>query len=387
MTSLYQSGGQDLDNLFITDPWLIDRFVGGNLYACGYNNTGQLGNGSIVSVSTPVQIGPMVNWLQVATPSYSKTQDFGCSIKQDGTLWSWGYNAFGQLGQNNTTNYSSPVQVGSLTNWKFISLGTGSTLSIKTDGTLWACGNNANGQLGLGTTSGAYSSPVQVGSLTNWKQISMNATDSSMSIKTDNTLWAWGINSYGQLGTGDTNNRSSPVQIGSLNNWKYVSLGYDVFLSIKTDGTLWTSGGNAFGQLGQGNTTSYSSPVQVGSLTNWKQVAGGFKYSTAIKTDGSLWSWGYNAYGQLGTGDTVSYSSPVQIGSLTNWKQISTGYDHTTSIQKNGTLWSWGNNTQGQLGQGTITPFSSPIQVGSLTNWKQVACGYYFTMILNYSSI
>jgi len=191
-------------------------------------------------------------------------------------------------------------------------------------------------------------------------------------------LWIWGYNNLGQLGNGTIVYYSSPIQVGSLTNWKQVAANYHT-ASIKTDGTLWTFGYNNYGQLGNGTIVYYSSPIQVGSLTNWKQVSAGYIHTASIKTDGTLWTFGYNNYGQLGNGTTVNYSSPIQIGSLTNWKQVSSGGYHTTSIKTDGTLWTCGYNGSGGLGNGTTSGYSSPIQVGSLTNWKQVAGGLYHT--------
>ena len=149
----------------------------------------------------------------------------------------------------------------------------------------------------------------------------------------DANLYAFGFNGYGQLGNGTITWYSSPIQVGSLTNWKQISAGYYHTVAIKTDGSLWSCGYNYYGQLGNNTTTWYSSPIQVGSLTNWKQISAGCYHTVAIKTDGSLWVWGgKNAYGQLGNNTTVNYSSPIQVGSLTNWKQISGSFYHTVAI-------------------------------------------------------
>ena len=145
-------------------------------------------------------------------------------------------------------------------------------------------------------------------------------------------LSTWGSNTYGQVGLGDVVYRSSPVQVGSLTNWKSVSGGVNHTAATKTDGTLWTCGYNAYGQLGLGNTISRSSPVQVGSLTNWQSVSCGYSYTAATKTDGTLWTWGSNGSGALGLGDSTSRSSPVQVGSLTNWKSVAGGGGQTAAI-------------------------------------------------------
>jgi alpha-tubulin suppressor-like RCC1 family protein len=184
-------------------------------------------------------------------------------------------------------------------------------------------------------------------------------------------LWSWGANTTGELGTGTIVGRSSPVQVGSLTNWRVVEGGGFAFsAAVKTDGSLWTWGDNTNGQLGLGNVVHRSSPVQVGSLIDWNSITCGHRHAVAIKTDGSLWTWGDNTYGQLGIGDVVPRSSPVQVGSLTTWAQVVAGMYYTVALKTDGTLWSWGENTHGQLGIGDVVHRSSPVQVGSLTVWK-----------------
>jgi alpha-tubulin suppressor-like RCC1 family protein len=189
-------------------------------------------------------------------------------------IFTAGAAAFGTNGQSNTLSRSSPVQVGSLTTWKAVSGGFAHYHATKTDGTLWAWGYNDVGNLGIGNTV-ARSSPVQVGLLTNWKSIGARAgTSNCGAIKTDGTLWMWGVGTSGQLGLGNATSRSSPVQVGSLTNWKQLAVGNGQTLCVKTDGTLWAWGSGQNGALGLGDVIARSSPVQVGSLTNWKQVGG-----------------------------------------------------------------------------------------------------------------
>ena len=296
-------------------------------------------------------------------------------------LFAWGDNTSGILGLGDADQRSSPVQVGSLTNWRQVSNGGATTSCVKTDGTLWAWGFNSNGELGIGGTV-TRSSPVQVGTLTNWKQVSCGGKNNGFTacVKTDGTLWMWGTNNYGRLGRGNTTNLQSPVQLGNLTNWKQVSAGGNQTGCVKTDGTLWMWGVNNLGQLGLGDIVHRSSPVQVGSLTNWKQVSVGGGASTpadghvaCVKTDGTLWTWGRNSSGELGRGNVVASFSPIQVGTLTNWKQVNAGGASTACIKTDGTLWIWGSGIlSGQLGLGDLLDRSSPVQVGTLTNWKQI---------------
>lgn len=344
------------------------------LYSWGRNSLGPLGLGNTTNYSSPMQVGALSDWNVVSTSSNQHT----LSIKTDGTLWAWGNDFYGQLGLGNTTRYSSPKQVGALTNWLTVSSGQYSnTAAIKTNGTLWIWGQNNQGQLGIGNTTD-YSSPMQVGSLTTWSKLGVG-NYAVYSIKTDGTLWAWGYNNNGQLGLGNTTNYSSPKQVGALTNWSNVSGSQGYWAAaVKTDGTLWTWGYNNYGQLGLGNRTDYSSPKQVGALSTWSLVSGGQYWCLALKTDGTLWSWGYNVSGQLGLNNTTYYSSPKQVGSLTNWASISATFRTGYAVKTNGTLWDWGYNAYGELGNGTSgnpTHTSSPAQIGALTTWLSVSSG------------
>jgi alpha-tubulin suppressor-like RCC1 family protein len=355
----------------------------GWLYAWGQGTNGQLGQGDVINRSSPVQVGTLNTWKSAAGSGYTSF-----AIKTDGTLWAWGNNDYGKLGINLVPvsgapgDKSSPVQVGSLSNWLSMATGYSNALAIKTDGTLWTWGYGLFGRLGLGDTTDR-SSPTQVGALTNWSKASVGFRHTA-AIKADGTLWVWGNNTYGQLGQNNVTYRSSPVQIGSLTTWSFVFAGDFNSAAIKTDGTLWTWGYNQYGALGQntGSTISRSSPVQVGSGTTWASVAfggqGGVAFTLATKTDGTLWTWGANNNGQLGQNDTTNRSSPVQVGSLTTWLKVAGSYNGAAAIKTDGTLWTWGKNEVGYLGQNNVIYRSSPVQVGSLTNWESISNGVNF---------
>jgi alpha-tubulin suppressor-like RCC1 family protein len=346
------------------------------LWSFGDNTVGQLGDGTIVFKSSPVQIGSLTNWA-MAGGGVSHS----LALKTDGTLWSFGDNTVGQLGDQTTITKSSPVQIGSLTNWAMAGGGVSHSLALKTDGTLWSFGDNTVGQLGDQTTI-TKSSPVQIGSLTNWAMAG-GGVSHSLALKTDGTLWSFGSGFYSSLGDGTTISKSSPVQIGSLTTWANIAFGWQQSLALKTDGTLWSFGRNVYGQLGDGTASSKSSPVQIGTLTNWADVIGGYRHMLALKTDGTLWSFGRNNFGQLGDDTTINKSSPVQIGSLTNWASGIGGVGNTTlALKTDGTLWNFGRSNYGQLGDGTTIDKSSPVQISSLTTWASIGGGGSHFLVL-----
>jgi alpha-tubulin suppressor-like RCC1 family protein len=274
-----------------------------------------------------------VTWVIIRS---SVGQGHMVALKNDGSIWSWGLNDRGQLGDNTTTNRSSPVQVVTGGTWKKAVAAYNHTLAIKDDGTLWVWGSNQGGSLGDGTIL-HRSSPIQTLALgTDWKQVGGGFTHSA-AIKNDGSLWNWGNNISGQLGDGTATHRSSPVQtIAGGTDWKLVTCGDYFSAAIKNDGTTWAWGNNQYGQLGNGNINFYSSPVQnVAGGTDWKKIDAGHQYVAAIKHDNSLWMWGRNTWGMLGDGTILHKSSPIQtIVAGTNWKQVSAGYLHAAGIRE-----------------------------------------------------
>ncbi|MCL2680592.1 MAG: hypothetical protein FWF11_03865, partial [Coriobacteriia bacterium] len=298
-------------------------------------------------------------------------------IKPDGTLWGWGENQFGATGLGiDTGEELLPVQIGTATNWTAVSAGWDHSLALRSDGTLWSWGDNQVAATGLGTTVGTQLTPAQIGTATDWTQISAG-TQYSLAIKSDGTLWSWGSHATGKTGLGAvTGNQGTPAQIGTDADWATVSAGNGHSLAIKADGTLWAWGDNWFNQLGFfPATVPQPTPTQVGTDTNWTQVSAGNDCSLAIRSDGTLWAWGNSQNGRTGLGTAWGNQViPEQVGTDTDWAAVSAGASHTLAIKADATLWAWGSNWGGQAGQDiSVDDQLTPAQVGSDNNWLFVA--------------
>jgi alpha-tubulin suppressor-like RCC1 family protein len=349
----------------------------GTLWAWGNNTYGQLGDSSSITKTSPVQIGSGTDWSSSMAHVYH-----GSAIKNNGDVYIWGNNNFGQLGDSTAISKNSPIQ---LTNFSKISIENHS-LGIKSDGTLWSWGYNSNGQLGLGDTV-SRSSPIQIGSGTNWKDIRAG-TLNSHAIKTDGTLWAWGNWDISQTPFGYDTSIWSPkfyqptnitfIEAGNPTTSGLASLNATVHINaIDSSGILWAWGVNAVGQIGDGTNTTVLYPKKVITDKSWTMVSAGASHTIGLRTDNKLWGWGQNSSGQLGqVTNIIAVSSPVQIASDKTWSKVSCrNADHALGITSSGTLWAWGLGTSGQLGNNASTSRSSAVQVGIDTNWDKVYSG------------
>jgi alpha-tubulin suppressor-like RCC1 family protein len=364
----------------------------GTLWSWGLGGNGQLGRPTTFAVVPVTTFAGGTNWADTATtdPAELYTLSAGyrhtAAVKTDGTLWTWGNNANGQLGSNDAITRSTAVTTfAGGTTWKQVSSGQSHTAAIKTDGTLWTWGNNSFTQLGVNDTTQRNSPVTTFVGGTTWKQVACGFRHTA-AIKTDGTLWTWGLGTNGQLGTNDLTNRSTPVTtFAGGTTWKQVSSTNSQTAAVKTDGTLWTWGYGGSGQLGNNAATDRSTPVTTfAGGTDWKQVSSGNTHTSAIKTDGTLWTWGNNSSAQLGVNDATNRSTPVTtFAGGTTWKQITCGAFHTAAVKTDGTLWTWGAGTEGQLGVNNATNRSTPVTtfVGG-TNWKQVSAGGLHTIAL-----
>ncbi len=329
-----------------------------------------------VVTSTEVRVTIYPNTLTLAARALAAGPRHSLAVRADGTLWTWGLNNFGQVGDGTVSSSGAnlifrdlPRLLGTngtvTTNavWSSVAGGSrgadplsgqpgGFSLGLQTNGTLWAWGLNDLGQLGLGLAGSPQRLPVRIGLDTNWVQAEAGATH-VVALQRDGSLWTWGGNAAGQLGLGTSVNSSSPVRVGTDSAWVEVRAGGSYSLARRADGTIWAWGGNTNAQLGLGHRTSQRTPVQIGTSTNWAALSAGVVHSLALRTDGTLWSWGRNNYGQLGTGGATNSTRPVRVGNHNDWQVMEAGFGHSLAIKTNGALFAWGANWFGQLGNGT----------------------------------
>ena len=301
-----------------------------------------------------------VDDLQVAAVSAGGSHTV--ALGQDGRVWAWGRNDFGQLGEGTITFRLIPVEVGGLPPIAAVAAGLNHSLAVGQDGSLWAWGQNSLGQLGDGTTS-LRPSPARVAGL---PPISAGAAGRyhSLALGQDGSLWAWGSNSFGQLGDGTTTASPSPARVAGLPPISAVAAGESHSLALGQDGSLWAWGQNSLGQLGDGTTASDSpSPARVAGLPPIAAVAAGNAHSLAVGQDGSLWAWGYNLYGQLGDGTTSTRLSPTRVAGLPPISAVAAGFSYSLAVGQDGSLWAWGRNDSGQLGDGTTSDRFAPVRV------------------------
>jgi alpha-tubulin suppressor-like RCC1 family protein len=339
-------------------------------YAWGDATNGELGNGASGYSSAPVEVKMPsgVSFVTMATGYY-----FNLAIDQTGRVWAWGANGFGQLGNGTTNNSPVPVKVSAPDGVTFTAVAVGGSHGIALDNTgkAWTWGRNFSGELGNGTTTNSVT-PVAVNIPPNVTFTAIAAGESfSLALDRNGQAWAWGFNSDGELGNGNTTNSSTPVAVNMPSNTVFTQIAGGSYHAVTLDqsGNAWTWGFNASGQLGNGNNTASSSPVSV-AISNGKtliSVAAGSDHSLALDSTGQAWAWGNNFVGQLGNGTMTNSSSPVAVnmpGGVTFTAVVTgDGSYHSMALDHNGQAWTWGNNSSGELGDGNTSLSSVPVAV------------------------
>ncbi|WP_445454760.1 T9SS type A sorting domain-containing protein [Flavobacterium sp. 25HG05S-40] len=325
------SSDADWETIAVGDNHCIALKANGTLWAFGKNQLGYLGNGSMTAILEPTQIGTDNNWIQVGTGRH-----VSIALKSDGTLWNWGWNDEGGIGDGTNINRLIPTQLGTDNDWVKVIQGYYHTVAIKSNGTLWYWGWNVTG-IGTGGsyTTNQLLAPTQVGTGTDW----LNPRDMSagnlhtMIIKSNGTLWGWGINDFGQVGDGTGLAKTAPTQIGTENSWMKIKSGLGHNVAVKADGTLWTFGLNNSGQIGNNTlgtdapSMSNLSPIQITTDNDWNSVAVGSHSSYAIKNNGNIWVWGFNYVSMLGLNPTPPQQNylvptPVDLCALLSVERI-----------------------------------------------------------------
>ena len=351
-----------------SDSHTVALKTDGTVWAWGGGLMGQLGDGVTTGAAT-------ISVLTLDITNVSAISAGGIhtlAVKSDGTVWAWGSNQSGQVGVQEQFSFfrTRPVQLPGLTGFVAVAAGGAHSLALKSDGTVWAWGSNTSGQVGNGTFTQAVYEPVQVAGLSNVKAIAAGQ-NFSLAVKTDGTVWGWGANAMGTpptggggvLGSQNISSTSTPVQLAGLSNVTSVAAGGYHAVALKTDGTLASWGDNQFGQLGDNGGASGSTPRAVAGLSNVTSVAAGLEHTLALKSDGTVWAWGRNFSGAVGDGTTTNRTAPVQVQLGSGATAIAAGLRHSGAVLADGTVRTWGSNSSGQLGDRTQVDRTSPVQV------------------------
>jgi len=335
------------------------------IMAWGYNYNGQLGNG-LNGVGTdsnvPISVNSLTGVIAVSAGMYHSL-----ALKSDGTVWAWGANNSGQLGDGTNINNNVPVQVSSLTGIIAIAAGGAHSLALKNDSTVWSWGRNDVGQLGNGNNNNS-NVPVQVNFLTEAITIAAGGNH-SLALKNDGKVRTWGSNQYGQLGNGAFDSNIpilvSPIT-GMTGGITAIAAGFFHSIALRNDSTIWAWGNNLYGQLGNGNNNNINLPNHINSFFGVIKIGGGTTSSYATKNDGTAWAWGSNFAGELGNGNNINSNVPVFVNSLTGIIAIDGGGEHSLALKNDGTVWSSGFNLYGQLGNGTNTDTNVALRINGL---------------------
>jgi alpha-tubulin suppressor-like RCC1 family protein len=455
------SGLSDITAIAVGQSHALALKSDGTVWSWGENTFGQLGDGTSMDRTSPVQVADLTTVTAISAGNFHSV-----AVKADGTAWSWGDNTYGQLGDGTNDAQNKPVQVkGNLATVKSIAAGAYHTLAIDQDGIVWAWGDNYFGELGYGYDQNRLNTPIMAtNSIWHITQIAAGF-DFSMALKDDGTVLTWGLMSRDQSSmynavTSGWQEHKYPVLVTGLDKVTQISAGTSHAVVLKKDGSVYAWGDNTSGQLGvgtayDGRTWNQTFPGIVNGLPDIARIGTGTNFTFAVGKDDSLWAWGNNGYSQLGDMTVINQPSPVQtkvpawlsppsikpgegtiinkspngslltagesdsfviknnrlfgwgsntfgqLGDGTNSSKIApeqlgldqaaavdAGDAHTVAVKQDGTLWTWGQNFFGQLGDGTTTARTTPAQIASLSGVVSAAAGSNHTVaLLNNGSV
>ncbi len=345
--------GQDFDRLGLRTEAYLDNRPGNPNRAAG----------SFISRNMPSQVRGIADVTAIGGGWGNSL-----AVKNDGTLWAWGWENFGE--GHPLIKHPAPIQLraGRPVSFRTAAGGAGHSLALADDGTVWAWGSNELAQLGDGTTV-SQRVPVQVSGLADVVGIASDR-QYSLALKHDGTVWMWGGDNLTK-----TILHRVPVQVPGLEDMTAISAGVGFFLALKKDGSVWAWGSNHDGCLGDGTDKDRPTPERVSGLSGVKAVAAGPHHAAALKNDGTVWTWGQNAYGELGDGSLTDHWWPAQVTGLDHVVAIAAGAQHTFALRSDGTVWAWGQNSYGVLGDGTWQDRSTPKPVRGLSGVAAIASG------------
>jgi alpha-tubulin suppressor-like RCC1 family protein len=388
-TALKVTGLPKIVTLSVGQSHVLAIAADGSLWAWGSDFAGELGNGSTgTSSAVPAQVNGITNVIAVSAGNF-----FSIAIKSDGTVWAWGHNDAGQLGDGTLITKTAPTQIPGFTGAIAVAAGPDHTVVLRNDGTVWAWGNNTHGQLGDGTTT-SRSSPAQVPGLSGIVGIAagqgfqssccFGGLGHSLALGSDGRVWAWGYNDRGQLGDGTTIARLAPVPVVGLSGVVSIAAGGDstnFSLALKSDGTVWGWGDNGNGDLGT-DVQSVLLAIQIAGLTNVTAIAAGGGHTLARRSDGTVLALGKNQSGQLGNGITGDTSYPVTVTGLSTVSIVAVGHNTSMALLSDGSVWAWGENSTGQLGNNQILNSTIPVSVLGLTGVTDISAAFNFALAL-----
>lgn len=368
------SGFENIKQVSAGVTHVVALTTDGTVWSWGSNESGKIGDAELPSSAKPLKIEGLTNVVYVVAG-----WKHSVALKDDGTVWAWGHNEHGQLGDSTTINSNIPVQVRNLTDVKSITAGSASTIAVKNDGTVWTWGNSLYKTY---VSSDVFAYPIQITELSNASKV-VSGGRQTLVLKTDGTVWGWGFNVFGQIGAGPgLIFCTTPVQVNNLDNIIEIAANLSHSLALKNDGTVYSWGWARNNLLGyEYPVSSNFTPQIIPNLDDVKSIEAGRNHTLVLKNDGTIWGFGSNTVKQLAN-DTITTTSPVAIPYFDNIKSISTKGNYNIVLKNDGTLWGWGQSQFGELGKLGIDYKTTPTKTVNITDVKKVVAGLNHTVAI-----